>query len=142
MCRVELDLDHFKSINDTYGHLFGDLVLARTGEIVHAQVRNTDIAGRFGGEEFVFGLSNTDLNGAGVFAERVRKAIAEEPFVTPERELVTVTCSIGISVVDATTPDAIAAIFRADKALYRAKATGRNRVCSWDADHDGMVARS
>ena len=132
------DIDFFKSINDTHGHLFGDLVLTRIGGMIRAHIRNTDIAGRFGGEEFIFGLCNTGRSGAETFAERIRKAIAAEPFITPEQDAVHITCSIGISLVDSTTPDAPAAIYRADKALYEAKAAGRNRVCTWESDPNNV----
>ncbi|MBU0665156.1 MAG: GGDEF domain-containing response regulator [Proteobacteria bacterium] len=123
-----LDLDHFKLINDTHGHQTGDRVLARTGEVIRRHIRETDIVGRIGGEEFAFGLNNSGLPGAYIFAERIRKALAAECFITSDKNMFMVTCSIGIYSVNKDIPDAIAALNSADKALYKAKDLGRNRV--------------
>jgi len=125
-----LDLDHFKKINDTFGHLTGDYVLAKTGEIIREQIRNTDIAGRYGGEEFCFILCNTGMPGAREFSERMREAIASFCFSARNGEMFHLTCSIGLLTFEQGSPlDITTALDQADKALYQAKKLGRNRVC-------------
>jgi diguanylate cyclase (GGDEF)-like protein len=124
---VIVDLDHFKQINDTLGHGAGDFVLKAFGERVNARLRSGDLAGRIGGEEFLAVLSETDLDGAFIMAERLRKGIGEGPFDLTTGPL-KVTCSIGIAQrlpTDQTPGDLIG---RADAALYRAKQGGRNKV--------------
>ncbi|MFZ5532993.1 MAG: GGDEF domain-containing protein [Pseudomonadota bacterium] len=121
-----LDLDHFKRINDEYGHLIGDRALQAVAEILGQQVRVGDIVGRFGGEEFVILLSETPLQAAAETAERLRQQI-EEHAATAMPEGVTVTASIGVTEYLAGEPIE-AALARADRALYRAKAAGRNCV--------------
>jgi two-component system cell cycle response regulator len=125
-----VDLDHFKEINDVHGHLAGDDVLRRVGALLRAQLRNVDTVARYGGEEFVAVLPETSFDGALVLAERIREAIAEAKFVHEEIEF-TVTASVGVAAPnkDATqTPQDVLAA--ADEALYRAKNSGRNQVCS------------
>jgi diguanylate cyclase (GGDEF)-like protein len=119
-----LDLDHFKRVNDQYGHACGDAVLRKTGEVMAAQLRTTDIVGRFGGEEFVVGLVETDLDAAKASAERIRQAIEHEDFVPQP-----LTISVGVASVNADVETIEELIEQADGALYRAKAAGRNRVC-------------
>lgn len=122
-----IDVDFFKRINDTYGHQVGDTVLKRIGETLHTVCRSTDMAFRFGGEEFVVVLSKTDALGAQVIAERLREAVATLVW----ENLPNITVSVGIA---SSTNDSIefAEDFfaRADRALYQVKTTGRNRVCS------------
>jgi diguanylate cyclase (GGDEF)-like protein len=124
-----LDLDRFKRINDTYGHLVGDEVLRMIADTMTAVLREYDLAGRFGGEEFVMLLPQTRAPDAFRIAERVRAHIARLPIVTPAGEPVTVTVSIGVAALDAGSsrelPELLAA---ADAALYRAKASGRDQV--------------
>ena len=118
------DLDHFKRINDRYGHEAGDKVLAAFGEVLRRRTRATDIAARFGGEEFVVLMPATDLANAIAIAERIRAAIAGlqvEPLIEP------VTASFGVVERGAGEP-AHAFMRRADVALYEAKRQGRNRV--------------
>jgi two-component system cell cycle response regulator len=125
-----IDLDHFKSINDTYGHLVGDEVLREVSAILQREVRTVDLVARYGGEEFVVVLPETGEDGANTFAERVRQRIAEHRVVTGDGgKPLSVTVSIGVAAFPSPgigeTDDLVA---RADEALYRAKAQGRNRV--------------
>ena len=129
-----LDIDHFKRVNDTWGHTAGDAVLTELANRIDSQVRNSDVAARYGGEAFVVLLPDTDTGAAECVAERIRRAIAAEPVVFAERETGTMTASIGISAAtpasDRTELKTLgeALIARADVALYRAKSKGRNRV--------------
>lgn len=126
---VMIDLDHFKKINDTYGHAAGDMVLVETGVAVRGSLREVDVAGRYGGEELILLLPDTDLRGARAVAERVRLAIAELALHLDGREPLRVTASAGCAAfVPATHADADEVVRRADAALYRAKERGRNRV--------------
>jgi diguanylate cyclase (GGDEF)-like protein len=129
-----LDVDHFKRVNDTYGHAAGDYVLQEMASRIEAQNRASDVAARYGGEEFVVLLPNTDLASGEKMAERIRKAVSATPYELPGGEEKTITASIGIAGV---TPDADvedlktlgeSLIARADVALYRAKSGGRDRV--------------
>ena len=125
---VVCDLDHFKQVNDTYGHGAGDFVLHTFGERLIATLREADLAGRIGGEEFLMVLPETDLAGARPFAERLRKAIAATPIQLASGGL-TVTCSMGIAERTGDDLNAGQLLARADAALYRAKGGGRNQVC-------------
>ena len=121
-----LDIDHFKKINDTYGHLAGDFVLKEVAKIIKSTIRKSDACGRFGGEEFLIILPNTKLSGAMKLAERIRENIQNHQFVFQEHKI-TITVSIGITSVSKN--DSIFSIIeRADEALYEAKHKGRNRV--------------
>ncbi|MDQ1923629.1 GGDEF domain-containing protein [Massilia pseudoviolaceinigra] len=122
------DLDHFKGINDTYGHLAGDEVLREATRRMESTLRNYDSFGRYGGEELLAVLPNCDPEGALVVAERMRSAMADTTVHTPYGD-VTVTVSIGIaSVNNADRADMTALLHRADGALYAAKLLGRNCV--------------
>jgi two-component system cell cycle response regulator len=123
-----LDIDHFKSINDSYGHDAGDDVLREFGARIRKSVRGIDLACRIGGEEFVIVMPETDLAVAGMVAERLRRRIAAEPFPINGGEPIAVTISIGIAALTAPADSAAAILRRADQALYRAKRDGRNRV--------------
>jgi two-component system cell cycle response regulator len=124
------DIDHFKSVNDTYGHAAGDTVLQTIGQRASANLRGTDMVARFGGEEFVVVMSDTPRDLAAMVAERIRDRIATEPIKLSDdgSAAITVTVSIGVATSSGgdTTPDDI--LRRADAAMYRAKADGRNRV--------------
>src|SRR6267142_1793747 len=124
-----LDIDYFKSINDKYGHDAGDDVLREFAVRVRKSIRGIDLACRYGGEEFVILMPETDLHVAGVVAERLRRSIAREPFaVNKGAKRIEVTISIGLSTLERK-GEAIADVLkRADTALYRAKHDGRNRV--------------
>jgi two-component system cell cycle response regulator len=129
MAVLIVDIDFFKSINDTYGHDVGDEVLKEFASRIRANVRGIDLVARFGGEEFVVVMPDTDLALAQGIAERLRETVAGNAFhVTGGQTQVAVTISIGIGTFDRgdDTPNTI--LKRADTALYRAKKTGRNRV--------------
>lgn len=122
-----LDIDHFKAVNDTFGHSIGDVALKETVRIIHKVLRREDTLGRLGGEEFAVILPETDLPGAALVAEKIRAAIAQIVIDTSSDPL-SFTMSIGVSegVED---DDCIEdALTRADKALYEAKQQGRNQV--------------
>ncbi len=125
---VVCDLDHFKRVNDTYGHGAGDFVLHVFGERLMAALREADLAGRIGGEEFLMVLPETDLSGARPFAERLRKAINSMPVPLPSGPL-SITCSLGIAERTAEDLEAGQLLARADAAMYQAKSGGRDRVC-------------
>jgi len=133
---VMFDIDHFKSINDTYGHLAGDFVLKQLSARVKARVRREDLFARYGGEEFAVMLPGIDLSRASAFAESLRGVIADAPFMAEEQPI-DVTASLGVASLHAllTTPDADSSnlspaelIAVADARLYEAKRSGRNRV--------------
>jgi len=126
---VVIDADHFKTVNDTHGHRAGDEVIRTIGRIIAEEIRTTDKAARFGGEEFVLLLRENDVSGAWVLAERIRLRIASEK-TSVGAGTVSVTVSMGIAEVDITDRDVEDTIARADRALYAAKASGRNRVCT------------
>jgi len=121
------DLDHFKRINDELGHEAGDIVLKDVGVRLGTITRGSDVAMRWGGEEFLVILPNTDVQQAMVIAERLRRLIEGESFAI-EETLIKVTISLGVSAVKPKESDFEAAIDRADRALYQAKKGGRNRV--------------
>jgi len=123
-----LDLDYFKKVNDTYGHKAGDTVLHEVGERLLASLRGTDMAGRFGGEEFLVVLPQTDLAGACALGERIRQTIAETPFEIGSGAPIPVTVSIGAGALSEATQTAEQLVEKADAALYAAKDAGRNRV--------------
>lgn len=122
-----LDIDHFKSINDRYGHAAGDACLMIVAKRIAAELRNADYLGRWGGEEFIALLPGASMDNARRTSERIRSHVAEQP-VQVGNETISITISIGIAVFDPARDDAHALARRADMALYRAKANGRNRV--------------
>jgi two-component system cell cycle response regulator len=131
-----LDIDHFKRINDTFGHQAGDEVLKGLAESFKFNIRGIDLACRFGGEEFVIVMPETERADAEAVAERLREAIASKLFsLGPGREEIPVTASIGIAILDPATDSPQTLLERADKALYEAKANGRNKVvvCCYEA---------
>lgn len=121
-----VDIDHFKSVNDTHGHLVGDQVIRTVVDLIKGQVRSQDIVCRFGGEEFTVFLFNADAAKGLEVAERIRKVIAQKSHTLTQAEL-RVTVSIGGS-LKTQLSDVNEAIKNADRALYRAKAQGRNRT--------------
>ena len=130
MALLMIDLDHFKRVNDTYGHLVGDDVLRDVGQLLGDTIRTSDIVARYGGEEFLVLLPETDDAGAESFAERIREAIDRHPFASESvPEPLRLTASVGVAVYPAARIESVEDLFaRADAALYRAKADGRNRV--------------
>ena len=127
LCVAMLDIDHFKQCNDIYGHVQGNTVLARVANIVRAELRQSDFAGRFGGDELCLVLPETPLEGAYTVAERIRQRIAEAGFHTPSGVTFHMTVSLGLVPWTTDVQDATTLLTRADAALYRAKST-RNRV--------------
>lgn len=124
---VMFDIDHFKKINDSYGHQAGDAVIQQTAELVRQCMRDADIAGRYGGEEFVVLLPDTDSDGALTFAERFRQTV-EAHEVVYENHRIHFTVSLGIADLSQPTSGYAQLIERADSALYSSKAGGRNQV--------------
>jgi diguanylate cyclase (GGDEF)-like protein len=122
------DIDHFKAINDTYGHAVGDFVLRQTAERLRSVLRESDAVGRYGGEEFLHVLSACGVAAAAEAGERLRRAVQAQPIVIGEGKPLEVTVSVGLAASRPGFTDASAIISAADKALYLAKANGRNRV--------------
>lgn len=123
-----LDMDHFKSVNDTYGHTVGDEVLQQLAGMILGSIRSADLAARYGGEEFVVLMPETDKEGALDVAERVRKTVEESPFkISHQVGELKKTVSIGVATLE---PGEVAAhlLERADQRLYKAKNSGRNKV--------------
>lgn len=131
---IMMDVDHFKSVNDTYGHPVGDLVLKTLAQTVQSQLRSWDRVGRFGGEEFIAFLPHTTLAQAYQVAERIRLCIAQVLITPPTQESFHITISLGVATLthDVSTLDSL--IKAADTALYQAKHSGRNRTVSMEVD--------
>ncbi len=127
MCVLLIDVDHFKSINDTFGHLTGDVVLRELAAVLSEQLRNPDVVCRYGGEEFAAFLPETSMGGAFTMAERVRKAVHDYQFCSGN-PAIRVTVSIGVTQSDHRDKRYETALVRADHALYEAKESGRNQV--------------
>jgi diguanylate cyclase (GGDEF)-like protein len=125
--RMLLDLDHFKQINDEYGHLVGDHVLQEFAKRCKHSVHELDLVGRYGGEELIIILPETDRKTSIQVAERLRKTIASTPIKVFDKEI-QVTVSIGMASQDENTTDLETLIARADRAMYITKHKGRNRV--------------
>ncbi len=126
---IFLDIDHFKRINDEHGHAAGDRVLSAIAQRISQGLRDTDVAARFGGEEFVVIAPHTPLGGVDILARRLLHAIESDTFALPgTTQGLRVTCSAGIATLDALRTDAAALLDHADKNLYRAKQAGRNQV--------------
>jgi diguanylate cyclase (GGDEF)-like protein len=124
------DVDHFKGVNDTYGHPVGDEVLRRVAQVLRSAVRKIDIPARYGGEEFAVVLEATDRDGAVGLAERIRTDVGALSFPT-DKGTFQITMSIGVATFPHDSEDKAILIERADTALYHAKETGRNRVVSY-----------
>lgn len=124
---IVLDIDHFKTINDRYGHEAGDSVLTEVAQVIGQQLRTQDLIGRWGGEEFLVVLPNTSIDAARISAERVREGLLAHQWQVPSGEPITLTISAGISEFRQD-DDLNSAINRADRALFTSKESGRNRV--------------
>lgn len=125
---VMFDVDHFKSVNDTYGHGVGDQVLRRLADLAASTLQSTDVFGRLGGEEFAIILSETSGEQAFVAVEQLRNAIADQKMTLPDGTVVQITASFGISPLTQPASSVSAWLERADRSLYSAKANGRNRA--------------
>ncbi len=138
-CLLMLDIDHFKSFNDTYGHLLGDQAIKMVTSSIDKTLRRSDIFARYGGEEFVLLLSNTNLEDGLVIAERIRQTVSEQP-LPAEADLGPITISIGLCAIKGASLNPLnsgeriltSAIAEADSVLYAAKEKGRNMVCVSD----------
>ncbi len=138
MAVLLIDIDHFKLVNDRHGHLVGDEALRAVATILRSAIRTKDVIGRFGGEEFVIALPDTDLDDATVTADRLRSAVAgsplaamcagvlDDPDLDPDTFRLTVSIGVAVYPADGSTVDSL--LLRADRAMYAAKAAGRDRV--------------
>jgi diguanylate cyclase (GGDEF)-like protein len=124
---IMLDVDHFKQVNDKYGHLVGDVVLVEIANRMQQAVRSYDLVGRYGGEEFLVVSPDCDLTQAQMCAERIRVSVAAKP-VSSGSSFIDVTVSAGVAMLSSLVNTEREALAAADNALYRAKAEGRNRV--------------
>ncbi len=125
---IMIDADKFKNINDTYGHAMGDQILQELARHLRNNMRDVDIIGRYGGEEFAIILPNTDLESAAELAERIRASIDSQITVTRRKKHARFTISLGVAMMGQDTPTLEALLDKADRALYRAKEAGRNQV--------------
>ena len=132
------DIDHFKRVNDTYGHDVGDVVIKGLGDVLRRVKRDTDAVGRFGGEEFVVVCEETDEQGAALLAERIRHELCTTAFKT-ELGMLSVTCSVGVASFPAAGRTWEALFKATDEALYASKRGGRNRVTVWSPRLQGAA---
>ena len=123
---LSLDIDFFKSVNDTYGHAVGDEILKLFSKTIQRLIRESDLFGRIGGEEFSICIQNTSLEGARILAEKIRECIERE--TGSSQNLPAITVSIGISSLKEDDKEVFDIIKRSDQALYAAKKNGRNQV--------------
>jgi diguanylate cyclase (GGDEF)-like protein len=133
---IILDVDHFKKVNDVYGHQAGDHVLRIVGDLIRQSFRKTDVLCRYGGEEFLAILPNTDAAGAVIAAEKFRAAVQAEKIVFEDKPI-PITISGGVAQVKIGTETYTETIARADAALYHSKESGRNRMSL----HEGLAIR-
>lgn len=138
---IMLDIDHFKKVNDGWGHLVGNKVLVRIAEIIRSLVRDNDVVVRYGGEEFAILLPNTGSKGAHMVAERIRETVAGEVFYELDGEELRGTVSQGITIFPEEAADPSVLISNADKAMYCAKKMGRNRVVLFKDIDDKQQSR-
>ncbi|MBF0306114.1 MAG: GGDEF domain-containing protein, partial [Alphaproteobacteria bacterium] len=131
---IVVDIDHFKLVNDRFGHLAGDTCLRKVADVLSHGVRSVDVVARFGGEEFIILLPETDIGGATILAEKLRELVAESesrPEAGPDAPTLRVTISLGVACSHEPVPfDDL--MERADTAVYKAKHAGRDRVCVAD----------
>jgi diguanylate cyclase (GGDEF)-like protein len=138
---IMVDVDYFKQFNDRYGHAVGDRVLQVVADSCRQEVRESDLVGRYGGEEFVILLPNTSLSKAKTVAERLRERLAFSPLFVEDHTL-TLTISAGVAELSSDTSTLWTLVNAADQALYRAKGNGRNRVCVWDPSMESALVHA
>jgi diguanylate cyclase (GGDEF)-like protein len=139
LCMLVCDIDHFKKVNDTYGHDIGDLVIKGFGDALRRIKRDTDAVGRFGGEEFVVVCEETDAQGGAQLGERIRAELEATTFHTDLGPL-HVTCSVGVAPYPAAGRTWEALFKATDEALYASKRGGRNKVTVWNPRLEGCAA--
>ncbi len=127
---IFLDMDYFKKVNDSYGHLVGSRLLSEVGQLIRLTIRKADMAARYGGDEFVIVLPNTSKEGAGILAEKLREGIRSTPFLTGQGHRIHVTASFGLSTFPEDGDSKVKLIQLADEAMYAAKDAGRDAVRS------------
>lgn len=132
---IMVDIDHFKQLNDTYGHQAGDLALCEVAQLLQREVRPGDVVCRYGGEEFAVILPKTNGSDSVAIAERIRLAIAEEPVILPSLQQIEMTASLGVATFPANAKTKEHLIKQADQALYVAKESGRDRVHQAQQDY-------
>ncbi len=125
-----IDIDHFKNVNDTYGHPVGDKILIELGKVLTDTTRSFDVVSRNGGEEFSVILPDCPHQQALEIAERIRKTVEQNKFEVSSKETISITVSIGVATYPETVSDTVEIVDIADEGLYKAKRTGRNRVCA------------
>lgn len=135
LCVLVMDLDHFKAINDTHGHHVGDMVLRQVGALLQTSFRAADLCGRLGGEEFAMVLADVPIDAGLTMAEQLRNDIAQLAVELPHGPRIQVTASLGVVAANLGRDDLLALLQRADEAMYRAKAAGRNRVIAASESH-------
>lgn len=123
-----IDSDNLKLINDTYGHKYGSMVIVSIAEVIKNNIRRTDFAGRYGGDEFVVCLVETDLSGALEVAERIRKQFELKSFFTKDEKKFNITLSIGVSNYPKSGDTLMDVLENADKAMYESKSSGKNKT--------------
>ena len=133
MSVILLDIDHFKNVNDRFGHKFGDVVLRQVAQTLKEDLRNYDRVGRWGGEEFLLILPDTELKDAVTVAERLRSKIAVVQITLENGETFSIHISLGTACTSGQFQSLAKLIDAADQALYQAKQSGRNRVCTFEA---------
>jgi two-component system, cell cycle response regulator len=131
---IMLDIDHFKRVNDQFGHATGDLALQQMSKVLTEHLRSYDRVGRWGGEEFILLLTETFLKDAAMVAERLRATMAETKIPLENGETLTVHISLGVACTGGKFSSLAEMIDAADQALYKAKQTGRNRVCVFESE--------
>jgi diguanylate cyclase (GGDEF)-like protein len=133
LCVIMVDIDHFKSINDRFGHAVGDEAIKQTARIISSSVRGHDLVCRYGGEEFVVALPNTSVEKAAEIAKRMRRRVEAEggPGIRSVEGLL-MTASFGVSTIRFGSTSIAELVDQADQALYAAKRSGRNRSLRWD----------
>jgi diguanylate cyclase len=139
-CLILLDIDHFKLVNDRFGHCTGDEVLRRVGKLIRDNLRPLDIPGRYGGEEFGVVLPESSKETAVAVAQRLRAAIEKSLISTTDQHTIKITVSLGVALLNDNTQDCSQWIDNADKALYQAKQSGRNRSILFECENNRQRA--